>query len=125
MVTVDNMRYSLPLVVGEGDSLRGHFEVDHGGHWWRVGTQSHGGGLLHRLDTCQGLHFHGAQVPNVTGCKKKKKKENDAHWCLSHIANTFHYDGRDGERNRFMMMFKEEKLITCTLFEQLSSRVGD
>lgn len=23
------------------------------------------------------------------------------------------------------MMFKEDKLITCTLFEQLSSRVGD
>lgn len=59
---------SLPLVVSEGDSLRGHFEVDHGGHGWRVGAHSHGGGLLHRLDACQGLHFHGAQVPHVAGC---------------------------------------------------------
>lgn len=42
--------HSLPLVVGEGDSLRGHFEVDYGRGRWRVGAQSHGGGFLHRLD---------------------------------------------------------------------------
>lgn len=42
--------HSLPLVVGEGDSLGGHFEVDYGRGRWRVGAQSHGGGFLHRLD---------------------------------------------------------------------------
>lgn len=42
--------YSLPLVVCEGDSLGGHLEVDYSGGWWRVGTQSHTGGFLHRLD---------------------------------------------------------------------------
>lgn len=72
---VEDMQHSLPLVVGEGDSLRGHFEVDHGGHGGRVGTQSHGGGLLHRLDACQGLHFHRGQVPNVTGCRKIQGKK--------------------------------------------------
>lgn len=42
--------HSLPLVVGEGDSLGGHFEVDYGRGRGRVGAQSHGGGFLHRLD---------------------------------------------------------------------------
>lgn len=90
MVTVNDMQCSLPLVIGEGDSLRGHFEVDHGRHGWRVGTQSHGGGLLHRLDACQGLHFHRAQVPNITGCRHMQKipQKQSAHWCLSHLANT-------------------------------------
>lgn len=74
MVTVEDMQDSLPLVVGEGDSLRGHFEVNHSGHGWRVGTQGHAGSLLHRLDACQGLHFHRAQVPNVTGCRHIKKQ---------------------------------------------------
>lgn len=44
---------SLPLVVREGDSLGGHFEVDYSGGWRRVGAQSHAGGFLHRLDACQ------------------------------------------------------------------------
>lgn len=44
--------YSLPLVVSEGDSLGGHFEVDYSGGRWRVGAQSHAGGFLHRLDAC-------------------------------------------------------------------------
>lgn len=73
IVTVDNIQYSLPLVISEGDSLRGDFEVDHGGQGWWVGTESLCGGLLHRLDACQGLHFHRAQVPNVTGCEHIKK----------------------------------------------------
>ena len=42
--------YSLPLVVREGDSLRGHLEVDYSGGWRRVGAQCHTGGFLHRLD---------------------------------------------------------------------------
>lgn len=45
--------YSLPLVVGEGNSLRGHLEVDYSGGWRRVGAQSHTGGFLHRLDARQ------------------------------------------------------------------------
>ncbi len=54
MYGVNNMpvRYSLPLVVSEGDSLGGHLEVDYGGGWWRVGAQGHTGGFLHRLDAC-------------------------------------------------------------------------
>lgn len=109
------MRYSLPLVVSEGDSLRGHFEVDHSGHGWRVGAQSHGGGLLHRLDACQGLHFHGAQVPHVTGCGRTHTNNRLAQ---------LRWRRRDEEGGRFMM-FIGDGLITCALFEQLSSRVGD
>ena len=56
-----------PLVVGEGDALGGHLEVDHGGGGQGVGGQGPGGGLLHRLDPRQGLHLHGAQEPHVTG----------------------------------------------------------
>lgn len=44
------MLHSLPLVVGEGDSLRRDFEVDDGGGRCRVGAQGHGGGFLHGLD---------------------------------------------------------------------------
>lgn len=55
-------------------------------------------------------------------CKKKTKNMLTG---VSHLANTINYDGRDGERNRLMKMFKEVKLITCTLFEQISSRVGN
>lgn len=62
--------HSLPLVVGEGDSLGGHFEVDYGRGRWRVGAQSHGGGFLHRLDAGEWLHLHRAQVPHVTGCRR-------------------------------------------------------
>lgn len=63
------VRNSLPLVVREGDSLRGHLEVNHRGGRWRVGAQGHAGGFLHRLDARQRLHLHGAQVPHITGCR--------------------------------------------------------
>jgi len=60
--------YPLPLVVGEGDPLGGHLEVDDSGGRGRVGAQRHAGGFLHRLDAGQRLHLHGAQVPHVAGC---------------------------------------------------------
>lgn len=69
------MLHSLPLVVGEGDSLGGDFEVDDGGGRRRVGAQRHGGGLLHRLDAGQRLHLHRAQVPHVAGCGRTPTPE--------------------------------------------------
>lgn len=59
----------LSLVVGERDSLRGHFEVHYGGGRERVDAQDLSGGLLHRLKPRQRLHLHRTQEPHVTGWK--------------------------------------------------------
>lgn len=58
--------HSLPLVVGERDALRRHFEVDDGGGRRRIHGQRHRGRLLDRLVSRQRLQRHRAQVPHVT-----------------------------------------------------------
>ncbi len=88
----------LSLIVGERDSLRGHFEVYYGGGRERVGSQDLRGGLLHCLIPRQRLHLHRAQEPHVTGWKT-----------------------RDHESARF----SAERYVvvagrTCALFEELS-----
>lgn len=61
-------RHSLPLVVGERDSLSRHLEVDDGGGRRRVHGECERGGLLDRLVPRQRLQLHRAQIPDITGC---------------------------------------------------------
>ena len=70
-MVVTGQRYSLPLVVGQRDPLRGHFEVDDG----RLGRLSSSSdrvryGFGHRLRTGQTLHVCRVDVQHIAGCNR-------------------------------------------------------
>lgn len=55
------------LVVRQRDSLRRHFELDHGGRGSQVAAQGGVGGLGDGLRAGQGLGLHRVQVEDVAG----------------------------------------------------------
>lgn len=61
------MNHSPALVVGQCDSLRCHFELDHGGRGAWVAPQGRVGCLGDGLWAGQRFSFHGVQVEDVTG----------------------------------------------------------
>lgn len=129
--------HSLPLVVGEGDSLGGDLEVDDGGGRGRVGAQRHGGGLLHGLDASQRLHLHGAQVPDVASCRRdtdtrgytrvtagKMQRVTQSEVCNNSTVVSTVCTHRF-VRRVYLKNVTAVRRITCPLFEQLGGGVGD
>jgi len=57
---------SLPLIVGEGDALCRHFEMDNGCHRSRFGSKRFSDGFGHSLRTGQRFHIHRVYVQNIT-----------------------------------------------------------
>lgn len=99
--------HSLPLVVGQCDALRWHFEVDHGGGRRWIHGERDCGGLLHGLVSRQWFQLHGAQVPHVTGCT--------AHVNIYKVALTHAVYGQYMCVNMNVCV-----CCTCSLFEEFS-----
>lgn len=76
---VSAVEHLLPLVVGERDALRRHFEVDHGGRRGRSRGDGLRGGLLNRLVTRQRLQRNRTQVPHVTRCTGPQTTQSHSH----------------------------------------------
>ena len=68
---VAGQRYSLSLVVGQRDPLRGHFEVDDSRLGWLSSSSDRVRyGFGHRLRSGQTLHVCRVDVQHIAGCNR-------------------------------------------------------
>lgn len=95
----------LPLVVSQGDALRGDFEVDDRGGGRGVGHQRLGDSLGDGLGARERLHLHRVDEEDVAGWKRRSRRG------VSHLP------GPHSPRCSL-------SLLTRTLFEKVCGRVA-